>query len=52
MSEELNERQRQLAQFYSVESKDALIEAQANHIGKLQAQLHPLRDMQTRNPRA
>ncbi len=43
--------QEQLARFYGVHTKDALIEAQAKHIEKLQARLPPLRDEQPRNPR-
>lgn len=41
-----DDEQYQLAKFYAVHSKDALIDAQAKHIEKLQAALPPRRDTQ------
>jgi len=42
----MDESQLQLARFYGADTKDALIEAQAKHIEKLQAKLPALRDEQ------
>lgn len=46
------ESDRQLMDFYSVESLHELIDAQERHVAKLQAKLPPLRDEFKRTPRA
>ena len=46
-----NESHIALADFYGVTTKEALIDAQARHIEKLQAKLPPLADTESRNYR-